>query len=186
VLLQHYPRGRAVEETLYLFAQYFAYEPFVLRYTTYGTDPYVLRRIQQIREDVATDKGGMDPWCLFRPQQRALGQLALGPRQGDEGTELDAVSFLDFQKNLHAGAAASLGIDVEALLHSLEDAEGVTSTSRTRCRLAEVQTHLVELLGYLEEEMRRLAERESFSLFFDGSRSTVESFRTSHSHRPGE
>jgi hypothetical protein len=153
------------EETLYLVAQYFAYEALILRYTQYGTNSDVLRLIQQIRSDFtsAGTEDDVDPWCIFRPRQRALGQVMLTSREDEQGTVMDTISLLEFRELLKR--------DVELLyvgdaISSLQEAKKADDLPpRTRSRLADVQSDLVDLLEHLEAELKKLTGAESLSLF---------------------
>jgi hypothetical protein len=144
---------RFARETLYLLAQYFAFEQLLLRYTPWGTDATVLRCVQLIRDDFA--KAGsdedVDEWCFFRPRQRALGRLVLLPRPDNEAATTDTVPQLDFEQSLQ-DTAASLNLNpaVKALsvARSVEDLREVT-----RNRFVEAQSHLVDLVEHLEAEL---------------------------------
>jgi hypothetical protein len=156
------PEGRFAEETLYLLAQYFAYEQLILRYTLYGIDLHVLEPILSIRDAFATDRGGIDPWCIFRPTQRRLGRLVLQFRQGEQGTEPDVVPLEDFERQLDTGGGAA--VHLEEAVQSLTAADGIDDLpERSRRRLAEVQSHLVDVLEHLEEDMS--TRQKPFSLF---------------------
>jgi hypothetical protein len=152
---------RHAEETLFLIAEYFAYERFILRYTPYGTDPQVLDLIWKVRDAFASDKGGADAWCIFRPRQNALGRLVVASREGEHGAEVDTISLLKFKKVLvDEGAAKSLYL--EQALFEMNKAKFVSSLDgRTRLRLAQVQSHLIDLLEYLEGKLRNLEKRKS-------------------------
>jgi hypothetical protein len=143
---------RYAEETLYLVAQYFAYEPFILRYTPYGTDPKALELLQTIRQDFATDRFGVDPWCIFRPHQKALGQLVLASRKGEQMMDVDVVTLLEFEELVDIGDIDRLYM--EDALTALKEAANIYSLSpATRGRLSTIQGDLVDLLEYLEEKL---------------------------------
>ena len=168
------PDGRFAEETLYLLAQYFAYEQLILRYTPYGIDPAVLTPILQIRDAFASDVGGVDPWCVFRPTQRALGRLVLRSEEAEQGTAPDVISLPEFQLQLEVGQASALRL--EEALEVLKNAEDVSSLPPPSVgRLAAVQRHLVDLLEYLEGEMS--TRQKPFSLFVLGKRKRASSAR---------
>jgi hypothetical protein len=152
------------EETLYFVAQYFAYEALVLRYTPYGTDPDVLTRIQEIRGEFssAASDDDVDPWCIFRPRQRALGRLVLVSQESEQGAITETISLLDFEAALKKSAKALYLEDAILILRRAEtDAD---LPERTWRRLAAVQGHLVDLLRLLEQEVGKLTGATSFSL----------------------
>jgi hypothetical protein len=157
-------RGKHAEELLYLVAQYFAFEPFVLRYTPYGTDPRLLKLIEQIRNDFASAATAedIDPWCIFRLRQRALGRAVLVSRQADGEGDLDVIPLIDFEKRIQDQAES---LQVKEALSNLEGVESIVELApRTRRRLAEVQSHLVEILDYLEDELQDLRTSKSGSI----------------------
>jgi hypothetical protein len=148
-------RGGYAEETLCLVAQYFAYEAPVLRYTPYGTDPRLLRRIEKVRRDFAAAAGeDIDPWCIFRHRQRELGRFVRADQRDDQAMHAEVMTLREFEKRIR-GAAGSL--QVSAALFNLREAEEVNDLdARSRLRLALVQSDLVDLLGYLEAELQKL------------------------------
>jgi hypothetical protein len=152
------------EETVYFVAQYFAYEGLLLRHTRYGIRPDVLELIQRIRGEFshAGTAADVDPWCIFRPRQRALGQLALAARDDADGPVTDVIPLLDFDKALKDEAGA---LFLDGALDSLRRAQRVAELPpRTRSRLAAVQSHLVDLLALLEQEVKHLTGEADFSL----------------------
>lgn len=148
-------RGRYAEETLYLVAQYFCYEQLVLRYTPYGTDPRLLRWVEEVRADFAAAGGeNIDPWCIFRHRQRELGRFVLADQQGDQETPVDVKPLHDFEEQIEQAAER---LHVSAALSSLREASSIDDLDvRSQLRLAAVQSHLVDLLDYLEAELQRL------------------------------
>jgi hypothetical protein len=148
-------RPNAPEELLYLVAQYFAFEPLVLRYTPYGTDPKLCRLIERVRDGFASAKSkhDMDPWCIFRHQQRALGQFVLVHRHDEPQMALDVMPLTRFVTEIGNDAKS---LQVDRALCSLRDVDHVCKLEppRSRQRLAEVQDRLVDLLDYLEDALR--------------------------------
>jgi hypothetical protein len=146
-------RERFAKQTLYLLAQYFAFEQLVLRYTPWGTDPTVLEGVQLIRNEFASagsDKD-VDEWCFYRPRQRALGQLVLLRRSDQEAGPTWIMSQPEFEQSLR-DKAASLHLDEPVKsLTAAPDVEHLRH--RTRCRFIEAQSHLVDLLEHLEAEL---------------------------------
>jgi hypothetical protein len=161
-LRQRSPEGDYAEETLYLVAQYFAYEPFVLRHTP---DLRVIQLIQRIRDDFATDRDGIDAWCLFRPTQKELGRLILITQPGQDGFELDCIPLSAFRERL-ADPHRVETLRVNEALESLRNAKTANDlTDRTVMRWKDVQSGLVDLLVHLERELGRVRGSKSFSLF---------------------
>lgn len=142
------PDGRFAGETLHMFARYFAWEQLVLRFTYVATSPTVVRRIQTIRRILASAKGGVDPWCVFRPTQTALGQAVVVWRQGESGFA-DTLPYQEFDLLISTGLTRSLGL--ECALQSLREASDITDLQpRSVRRLADVQSELVSLLEDIE------------------------------------
>jgi hypothetical protein len=158
-------------ETLYLLAQYFYYEPLVLQYTPYGRNPHVIELVQRVRGQLATAgrSADVDPWCIFRPRQRAIGRAITDPKATTENPSV--MPLTDFERNLDDNTLKSLGID--SAVQTFE----VTGrlTERSRDRLRDLQHELYELLGYLEGDLvkkytpwyrlRKRRELSDFSLF---------------------
>lgn len=153
------------EETLYLVARYFAYEPLLVRHTPYGTDNTVVQLLDHVRGCFSSDAGGIDGWCLFRARQHALGRLALETRQREDQAIPDAVSLLEFERRLVEGDTADALYMTEGL-NDLSRAASVNDLPpRTRQRLAEIQRALVDVLEHFEGELANLGQSEDFSLF---------------------
>ena len=158
-------------DTVYLLAQYFYYEPLVLQYTPYGRNPHLIERVQRVREQLATAKRSddVDPWCVFRPRQRAIGRAIADPKATMENPSV--MPLTDFERNLDEDKLKSLGID------SAVGTFGATGqlTKRSQDRLRDVQHELYELLEYLEGDLvkkytpwyrfQKRRELSDFSLF---------------------
>jgi hypothetical protein len=153
-LRERHPDGAYAEETLHLFAMYFAYEQQLLRFTPFGGEPRIRALIMDVRDDLATDSFGLDPWVLFRPTQRELGRRVLALRKGPDGEYVDTLSLADFTAELAKGLADDLKL-ADALVH-LKGATRVDdldkSTQRRWCR---AQQHLADILDEFDHEMLR-------------------------------
>lgn len=136
-------------ETLYLVAQYFYHEGLVLQYTPLGRDPQLIPLVQAIRKAFATadTKEERDPWCIFRPRQRALGRAAAEARSTSESPS--AASLTEFDTCVKSARFEELGIP--AIIDSFDN-EGVLPDSSKK-RLTDVQGCLVGLLEYLEPKL---------------------------------
>ena len=148
-----FPDGGYAEETLYLIAQYFAWEHCLYRYTVYAQDAEVIRLIEKIRKTFSTAELGLLEFCFFRLEQRSLGRLLLERAAGASGGEFDVVSFQTFKERL----ASTLDSHAPAIRHTLESLKKAGSMAdldskdpKIRERLATVQHCLVELLEHIE------------------------------------
>jgi hypothetical protein len=146
-LRKRYQGGTHADETLYLVAQYFAYESFFFRYSPFSTDPTVVDVLLVIREAFSTDRPGLDPWCLFKTQQRTLGALARDMREGEFGSEADVVPFPTFRKRLDDQPEEDRPQQAIQQLASAEEASDLGDV--TQVRLADVQSGLVDLIENL-------------------------------------
>ena len=159
--LERYP-----QETLHLVAEYFAYEQFVARNTP---DLELLKAIQQVRKDFASDADGLDPWCIFRPAQRELGRMVLLREAGRNALEPETLTLSAFEAELEIEPAGRQWID--DALDSLRKATKPEDLGpRSVKRLMRVQSDLVDLLDTLEQHLARLREVEAFSVFPGGRR----------------
>jgi hypothetical protein len=179
-LLDGPPSYRAfATETLYLVAQYFYYEALVLQYTPLGRDPQLIPLVQAIRKEFATaaSKVARDPWCIFHPQQRALGRAAA--EAGSTSESPSAASLTEFETLVESAPFGERGIP--AIIASFDS--GGVLPNRSKERLAQVQVRLIGLLEYLEPKLvesqypryrliKRRAVAKSFTLFTgpDGQR----------------
>jgi hypothetical protein len=136
-----------LKETLYLVAQYFHFELYVLQYTPYGRDPRFIRLIQGVRTSFAAAHKAedLDSWCIFRPRQAALGRIARAPASSPAQPLLIPVHEF-MQHAFEQGLLEQIGISV------VVPEEGELPQRSVR-RLAEVQSALVDLVTYLEREL---------------------------------
>lgn len=135
-------------ETLYLLAQYFYDEPLVLQYTTYGRDLRFMHKLQYVRAAFATAHSmeDVDPWCLFRPRQKALGRIIEAPNSTPETP--NTISMTEFEQLLRDERLKPIGILSSGSL----DIYGAMWPQSIK-RLANAQTALVDLLEYLEHDL---------------------------------
>ena len=157
-LRQRYPDGSYAEETLYLMVRFFGWSAAVNRYGPYTQDPRVIGLISCIRRAFSTSGGRhpVGPFNFFIPEQKALGKMVMHSIKGEYGDELDTISFYEFKQLLAASPLSDSEAVTQTLevLRSAEDVDEITG----RERLAEAQSHLVDLLSYLEAS-------EGYSLF---------------------
>lgn len=159
-LKERYPDNRYAEETLYLAAQYFAWERCLFRYTLYANDPVVTDACGQIRWAFSTSRYPLDNFCLFRLQQQSLGQLVLERCEGEYGNEFQVISFERFKDTFEShDLACDPGI--KNTLDALRAAKSTADLKDFRKRLACVQNGLAVLLEHMEckENIRFMAER---------------------------
>ena len=109
--------------------------------------------------DDPADRGGSKRFLLpglshravhtfFRPEQKALGKLAMIRFEGQHGIEMDTISFYRFEENLEV-PPLSESHSVQQSLDALKNAKSVRSLHGKE-RLAEAHCHLVDLLTYAE------------------------------------
>jgi len=160
-------------ETLYLIARYFAFEVQMLRFT--NLDVGLIGHTEAVREVFAdnadTDRDRADPWCIFRTTQNALGQSIIEWRQGEVGFA-DTKSLVEFEQLVNEGLSERLGL--KEALESLRNATTIKDLQpRSRRRLADVQSALVDVLDHLEARVSAQTG-ETFSLFPKGPRAHSE------------
>jgi hypothetical protein len=160
-----------VRETLYLLAQYFYYEPLVLQYTPYGRDPRLIELVQRVRGQLAAaaSSDDVDPWCVFRVRQRAIGRAIADPKATTKDPFVMPLN--DFEDILDENKLKSLGIESAVQTFA---ATGQL-TERSSVRLSDLQHELCDLLEYLEGDLvkkytawyrfRKRRELADFSLF---------------------
>ncbi|MEA3274105.1 MAG: hypothetical protein U9Q81_02160 [Pseudomonadota bacterium] len=157
-LRRRYPDGAYAEETLYLIVRFFGWSAAVNRYGPYTQDPEVIRLVTASRRAFSTSnsKRPVGPFNFFIPEQKALGKIVMHSLEGEFGRELDTISFYEF-KELLGSPPMSDSESVKQSLNALRSADAVHDIVGNE-RLADAQSHLVDLLSYLEE-------REGYSLF---------------------
>jgi hypothetical protein len=174
-VLQEHEYRAFVLETLYLLAQYFYYEPLVLQYTPYGRDPHLIELVQRVRGRLAAaaSSADVDPWCVFRVRQRAIGRAIADPKATLKNPFVmplnDFEGILD--QNKDKNKLKSLGI--ESAVQTFAATGQLTKHSSVR--LGDVQHELCDLLEYLERDLvkkytawyrfRKRRELADFSLF---------------------
>jgi hypothetical protein len=165
-LKKHYrDSDGSAREILYLIVQYFAWERCIHRYGPYALDPNVMGLTEKIRATFATDSVTLaEPeilcFCFFRPEQKALGQMAMRRRAGQFGPEFETISLHDFR----------VPDTLDKARYAIPEAKAETSAESKAPpfagwgRLAEVQNYLVELLSKVE---RKVADEghQGFTLF---------------------
>jgi hypothetical protein len=149
-LRRRYADGSYAEETLYLIVRYFGWAVAIERHGEYTQNPVVMRLGSAVRSAFsrALSEERVGPFNFFRPEQKALGKLVMTTVEGEYGVEPETISFYQFKQRLASPPLSESESLQETLaaLHSAEDAESLAG----RERLAEVQCHLVDLLGYVE------------------------------------
>jgi hypothetical protein len=157
-LRQRYPGGGYAEETLYLLVRFFGWSAAVSRYGPYTQDAEVIRLATACRRAFSTSSSRrpVGAFNFFIPEQKALGKIVMHSLEGEFGREMDTISFYEFRERL-AEPPLSESAAVEETLEALRKAED-SRVLPGRERLAQAQSHLVDLLAYLEE-------REGYSLF---------------------
>jgi hypothetical protein len=112
----------------------------------------VLKLTEAIARDFATDTIEIGPLCLFRPEQRSLGRLAIERTSGQFGTELETVSLPEFVQKLEAYGYLEKK-SVHQSLEVLRQAAELSDLPHSVCvRICRVQNSLVELLQYIESK----------------------------------
>jgi len=157
-LREHYPDGAYADETLFLIVQCFGWMVAVERHGPYTQDPVVMRLTSAVRSAFATSTSPQQvgPFNFYYTEQHALGKLVMTTTRGEFGVEFDSISYYAFKRHL-ASPPLSESKSVQETLEALRNADDVRNLLG-RDRLAEVQNHLVELIGYVEG-------REGYTLF---------------------
>jgi len=149
-LSKRYPDGSYAEETLYLIVRYFGWMVALERHGPYTQDPVVMRLMSSISSAFAAASSAQQvgPFNFFHPEQKDLGKLVMTTIVESDNLEPDTISCHEFKKRLALppwSDSASVKETLEAL-RSADDGGGIPG----RDRLAEAQTHLVDLVGYIE------------------------------------
>jgi hypothetical protein len=130
--------------------QYFGWQQIIYRYYY---DQEIIRLLEELRESFATDRryGGVGPFCFFRSQQRAFGELIMLRTEGPFGSEFDTKNyneFLSMLKSEEPFGSNSVTETLEMLRNAAEGSVGMPPVVRKR--LVSIQNLLVDLLVHLE------------------------------------
>ncbi len=150
-LRDRYPDGAYADETLYLIVRLFGWMAAMNRYGPYTQDPVVIKYSAAVRRAFATSRNGcpVGPFNFFAAEQKALGKIVMHSMEGEYGAEMDTISYYEFREvvrsahRMPSSAAVTQTLEAMRAARNIEDLDG-------RQRLAKVQTHLVDLLDYLE------------------------------------
>jgi len=146
--------GEHAVETLYLVVQYFAWERCIHRYGPYALDPKTVEVLQKIRKEFSTDSIEVGPFCFFRTEQRALGQMMLTRAEGPSGTEFDVVPYFEFKKRLLADTTVSENPSVQMMLEVFRRASKASDLPPgTRKRMAKVHNLLADVVEHIENKV---------------------------------
>jgi len=158
VLRERYPDGCYAEETMYLLVRYFGWLSAVSRHGPYTQDPVVIEHTRKVRRAFSTTTSGhpVGAFNIFVPEQKALGKIVMQTSEGEHGHEFDTISFYEFKEHL-ANPPLGESHSIKQSLDALRNANNADDIPG-RQRLAEAQSHIVDLLRYLEE-------REGYTLF---------------------
>ncbi len=157
-LTQHYPEGNHAWETLYLMASYFGWEECISRHGPYTHDRQMIVYTERVRDAFASNAFGLEAFCFFRTQQRALGQMAVIKTNGGFGAEYETIAFSKFEEEMQSSALVKTP-PLPDTLKLLIDATTADDLKIHRGRLATIQNLLAELLEYAEK-------KEGFALFY--------------------
>ena len=152
-LKKGYPGGDYAEDILYFIVQYFGWQQCIYRYYY---DRQIISLLEELRDAFATDKreyGGVGPFCFFRSQQRAFGDMIISRTEGPFGSEFVTENYNQFLSMLKSDSFAgseSVKNTLEALRKAAEDRRGISSGVRKR--LVRIQNLLADLLDYFEKK----------------------------------
>jgi hypothetical protein len=146
------PGGDYAEDILYFIVQYFGWQEIIYRYYY---DPQIIRLLEELRDTFATDKqyGGVGPFCFFRSQQRAFGDMIMSRTEGPFGSEFVTKNYNQFLRMLKSDPFArsdSVKDTLETLRKAPDDPNGIGSKAHKR--LVRIQHLLADLLNYFEKK----------------------------------
>lgn len=150
-LRDQYPDGAYAYEILYEFSRFFGWLNVIERYSEYSRDQEIINKAYQIRQKLATGRHG---WAralrLYRPQQRNLGQIAVGVAGNLHGPFFfDVVSFEEFVYRLENGNFPGQN-SLKEFIDLIRQAKSPPNLGGGEYRLAEIQILLADLLDYME------------------------------------
>ncbi|MGH9123106.1 MAG: hypothetical protein ACRDZ8_00020, partial [Acidimicrobiales bacterium] len=118
----------------------------------YSEDADVIRLTAAIRDDFATAQSFPEgPFCFFRTEQRALGEMVIKQVASETGPSDETISLFDLRTAL-ASPPLSASRAIEITLKALTDATSGDNLEG-RERLSKVQNDLVDLVDLLETRL---------------------------------
>lgn len=169
---REHEQAYAVDNTLFLFAEYFGWVEILRRDVQFldlgdvERNRLLVERLEAIGDTFASDRKVLAPsFRIFRGDQRALGELMIpsssdsnggggGGGGGDRGGERrHCIGYARFRDRLHHDPAFAawfqpLAADVSALALAKDDAGGHE-------RLTRLQHDLIDLISFLDDPPRR-------------------------------
>jgi hypothetical protein len=119
-------------DTVFLIAQYFAWERIIYRYGPYAHDPTVIDDTKKIRDMFAKEPPACGAFCFFRTEQKGLGHFVTIRGPGEDGAEFAIENFFTFAREIeNASGPLSASKAVRATMDALENLKGLTQ-SRVR------------------------------------------------------
>jgi hypothetical protein len=155
VLKERQPDGSYAEETVYLILNYFGWVNCIYRYGPYAQNNNVIDKIKKIRKLFGTGYYGIGAFYFPRHHQTALGKSITRRVHGEFAFEFDPLSLYEFREKLtHPVFRENKYIDdtIEGIRNAAERLEGLEPKERER--LAQIQCNLINLLEYLEGELK--------------------------------
>ncbi len=148
VLKSQDPSGVYAEKTLYLIAEYLGWELILMQQGPYTADEHLRKLTEAIHKVLSTDRYGVQAFCIFRSDQKTLGQVTVRRINDNTQPEYEAIPFYEFNDRIKSSPLAEIK-SLSNILSSLKNAHGVNDLQGSE-RLAILQCKLVELLEYLE------------------------------------
>ena len=176
-LRKRYPDGSYAEETLYYLVRFYGWLYAVSRYGPYTQDAVMIKYSAAIRRAFATSSKDREvgPFNFFPAEQKALGKMVMHSLEGEYGHEMDTISYYEFRDVIQSPYRMPESSAVAQTLETLRKAKCAEDIEGWE-RLAEAQSHLVDLLNYLER-------KEGYS-YFPAKREKCRSVRSLKSSRP--
>ncbi|MDN3261537.1 hypothetical protein QWJ26_17240 [Streptomyces sp. CSDS2] len=157
------PREReyAVRNTLYVFAQYFAWVEILRRqihFLDLGKQEYnrkIMALLHEVSDHFSSDTNRGTGFRLFRGEQRALGELMIS----SDGEEPGCIGYVDFCNRLdNERDFADWFTSLEESIRQLGD------NYYSESRLITIQHSLVELIGILDPDSERFPQHSRSAL----------------------
>jgi hypothetical protein len=145
-LKERSPGGEYAEETLYFIVQFFGWQQRIYRYYY---DRRVIELLEDLRAAFATDKpeyGGVGPFCFFRFDQRAFGDMIMLRTEGPFGSQFVTKDYNEFLRMLEEDPFASS----QSVKQTLETLRTKGIPAEVRPRLVRIQNLLVDLLDHFQ------------------------------------
>lgn len=155
-----YYKDYAIYSTLYVIAEYLGWVEILRREIQFLDlgDVEMNRRLEhliyKISQAFFSDAIEMT-FCLFRGEQRAIGEIMLSPRTLSEAQNYECIGFATFVQRLKEPEFSQWFVKLQQDIEKIANSENRLDTELYEQRLIKLQHALIDLIDFLDENCIR-------------------------------